>query len=65
MRFERGDTSARLAFCAMVSGLALAAGAGVSKAAAAPDQPKSTGVAEVVVTAQRRSQNIQDVPLSV
>lgn len=32
---------------------------------AAPDQPENTGVADIVVTAQRRSESIQDIGISV
>ena len=47
----------------------LAGGMG-TLAAAAPARaqeaaPKSDGVAEIVVTAQRRAQNVQDVPIAI
>jgi iron complex outermembrane receptor protein len=45
---------------------ASALGAGVTTArAAAPETTVSTQVQEIVVTAQRRTQNLQDVPVSV
>lgn len=47
--------------CAM---LALSAGFAPSQAAAAPAQD-DTAIAEIVVTAQKRSENLQDVPVSV
>src|SRR5262245_22333620 len=53
-----------------VSWLALAAclspgAAFAADAAAAPADEAATGVEEVVVTAQKRAENIQDVPLSI
>jgi iron complex outermembrane recepter protein len=44
----------------------LAASAGAALAAEAPaDEEATTGISEVVVTAQRRSESIQDVPITV
>jgi iron complex outermembrane receptor protein len=62
-----GRCASRAALLATTSGAVLLGSAqgALADAAAANAQPAATGVAEVVVTAQRRSQNIQDVPISV
>lgn len=61
-----------LAHCAHVVGLAVCANAGPALAQEQPpandqaaDQSQSTGLADIVVTAQRRSQNLQNVPIAV
>ena len=51
-------------FACSASAIALAWGVGGS-AAAQDIQPPSTTVDEIVVTAQKRTQNIQDVPISI
>src|SRR5579872_3953721 len=53
--------------CARAVAAILAAhGAAAAHAAAAPGEPVATGgIEEVVVTAQRRSENVQDVPIAV
>src|SRR6185437_13330980 len=42
--------------------IAFSPGGNVSRAA---DEPESTGLAEVVITAQKREQNLQEVPIAV
>ncbi|HEX4673979.1 MAG TPA: hypothetical protein VH209_01550, partial [Steroidobacteraceae bacterium] len=37
----------------------------IPAAHAADEQPEAIGLAEVVVTAQKRTENIQDVPVSI
>src|SRR3954454_17914252 len=50
--------------CARAVAAILAAHA-ASAALAADEAPAATGISEVVVTAQRRSENIQDVPIAI
>ena len=54
--------------CARAVATILAAHAGAAALAAAPadeSAPSTGGLAEIVVTAQRRSENIQDVPIAI
>lgn len=55
------------ALCATVSAIGLMAGAGVATAQTQTpaQQDSAQTIEEVVVTAQRRSQNLQDVPITV
>lgn len=50
--------------CALVSGPAFAADAAQTKAATTATDP-STGVGDIVVTAQKRSENVQNVPIAI
>lgn len=67
MTVELSQTAARLALLAAAGGAALVAWAPCARAADAEKigPAQATGVQEVVVTAQRRSQNLQEVPVSV
>lgn len=38
---------------------------GIALAQQTADQPTSTGLAEIIVTAQRRTENLQDVPIAI
>lgn len=62
MRLARGAAAAALAIC--LSGTALAQGAPPTPAPAAAT-PDNTGLADIVVTANKRSESIQNVPSSV
>jgi len=53
------------AVAAILSAHALAATAATPADATPADEESSTGITEVVVTAQRRSENIQDVPIAI
>ncbi|HZZ88995.1 MAG TPA: TonB-dependent receptor, partial [Caulobacteraceae bacterium] len=55
----------RSALLATAGSAALLAAGQAARAADTTDTAQATGVSEVVVTAQRRTQNIQDVPVSV
>jgi iron complex outermembrane recepter protein len=48
-----------------LAALAVASVPGIAFAQAAPAEDAEGGIAEIVVTAQRREQNLQDVPISV
>jgi len=49
------------AIAAILSGSAM----GAAHAAPAADTTESEGIAEITVTAQRRTENMQDVPISI
>ncbi len=56
------------ALCATVSALGLMAAAGAAMAQTAPapqDESQASSLDDVIVTAQRRSQNLQEVPITV
>jgi iron complex outermembrane receptor protein len=57
--------SQRAALVTGVAAAALVAGAGLAAPARAADQPAATQLGEVIVTAQKRAENINDVPVSV
>jgi outer membrane receptor protein involved in Fe transport len=52
-------------FSALSLVLGLWTGAARAQTPEAPSQPQASGVGEIIVTAQRRAQNVQDVPISV
>ncbi|WP_068077665.1 TonB-dependent receptor [Novosphingobium lentum] len=65
---QRHKRIASAATIALAAALAFPATAQVVSAAHAPataDTPESTGIADIVVTAQKRSQSVQDVPVTV
>ena len=45
--------------------LSACAGAAYAADATAPDEASTGGISEVLVTAQRRSESIQDVPITI
>jgi iron complex outermembrane recepter protein len=53
------------AIAAILSGSALGLGLGTAHAATATDASDSEGIAEITVTAQRRTESIQDVPITI
>mgnify|MGYP002652377564 CR=1 FL=1 len=57
-----GSRSIPRALAATVSGIALLSAGSVNAQTA---QTEATGVDDIVVTAQRRSENIRDVPFAV
>ena len=54
-----------LAIATILSGSAMSVSMGTALAAPAPEASDSEGIAEITVTAQRRSESIQDVPITI
>jgi outer membrane receptor protein involved in Fe transport len=62
MRFTGG----RAAYAALLASSALAAFPALAQETSPPAQvPETTGYGEIIVTAQKRSENLQDVPISI
>lgn len=57
-------TNQKVAY-AITTILSACAGAAQAADAAAPDEASSAGISEVVVTAQRRNESVQDVPITI
>jgi iron complex outermembrane recepter protein len=62
---RRGIPTRRLARCAWIALLGSGAAAQAQQTVAPPTQEPSGGLQEVVVTAERRAENIQSVPIAV
>ncbi|HVP33037.1 MAG TPA: TonB-dependent receptor [Steroidobacteraceae bacterium] len=62
---SRAPLAAWLMACALLLPAALPAQTATPGASGAAAQPESAGLQEVVVTARRRSENLQDVPITV
>ena len=60
----RVQSSRKLAFL-LGTAISIMGAASVAQARQTTDQPSATALEEIVVTAERRSENLQKVPLSV
>src|SRR6185369_16524515 len=65
MNNEKAPSSARLARAIVLTLASTTAGVATHSALAQEDAPGAVGLEEVVVTAQRRAERLQDVPVAV